>query len=391
MMRQGKPWDLMAWSFAKDRGRPAERNHTKSAVQLEQEAAGTIMLGGGFQAYFKQKRDGSINPWTMAVMEEVAAFCREREAICHKAESIPQFALLYSGEAFYRDHPRPFGNWGVEAIRPLTGNLQCLLEGGSSVEVCMSHHLSGRMAEYGLIVVPEWRWLPDDLRDELAAYAEAGGSLLLISGETAKLFSDELDVTFSGGPAREEPRFLWFQGHMAPFTARYETVKLGKRASVVAQLYPYNDPDFGPAASGVVVSKYGRGRIAATLFPMGRAYLDGASFISRALLSHLGGELFPGQIARVAGSSFVDVAVMRKGEDLCVNLLNTAGPHGDPGINTFDEIPPVGPLTVRIKTPKRPSSVRLEPGGEELEWTYENGEVTAAIDRLEIHAVVAVR
>jgi hypothetical protein len=391
MMRQDKPWDLMAWSFARDRNKPTEGNHTKSAVQLEQEAAAAIMLGGGFQAYFKQKRDGSINPWTMRVMEEVAAFCREREELCHKAESVPQVALLYAGEAFYRDHPRPFGNWGVDAIRPLTGVLHCLLEGGSSVEVCMSHHLSGRMSEYGLIVVPEWRWLPRGLRDELASYAESGGSLLLIGSSTAKLFANELDLTLAGGPGREEPRFLWFDGHMAPFTARYERFELGERATVAAELYPYNDPEVGEATPGVILSTFGSGKIAATLFPMGRAYLDGASFTARKLLSHLAGELFPDRIARVSGSQFVDVAVMRKGGNLSVNLLNTSGPHGDPGIHTFDEIPPVGPLTVKIKSQSRPSSVRLEPGGRELDWTYENGDMSTTIDRLDIHAVIVLR
>ncbi len=89
---QGMPWDLMAWAFA---GRWKDPCHsTKTIPQLQQEAAIVLALGGGFQAYFKQKRDGSIFPWQMKLMAETGAFCRAREAVCHKAEPVPQVALF---------------------------------------------------------------------------------------------------------------------------------------------------------------------------------------------------------------------------------------------------------------------------------------------------------
>ena len=50
------------------------------AVQLEREAAVVLALGGGFQAYFQQKRDGSIHDERMPVMGEVAKFCRARQS-----------------------------------------------------------------------------------------------------------------------------------------------------------------------------------------------------------------------------------------------------------------------------------------------------------------------
>ena len=59
-------------------------------------------LGGGFQAYFTQKRDGSIRDERMPVMAEVAKFCRERQAICHHATQVPQVAVLFSTAAHYR-------------------------------------------------------------------------------------------------------------------------------------------------------------------------------------------------------------------------------------------------------------------------------------------------
>ncbi len=101
LARQGKPWDLMAWSFSTQ---PDRRQ--KTAVQLQREAAVVLALGGGFQAYFKQKRDGSIYDEQMPVMAEVAKFCRARQAVCHHAEAVPQVALLFSTAAHYRKNQR---------------------------------------------------------------------------------------------------------------------------------------------------------------------------------------------------------------------------------------------------------------------------------------------
>ena len=87
LARQGKPWDLMAWSFTTQ---PERRQ--KTAVQLQREAAVVLALGGGFQAYFTQNRDGSVRLEEMPVMAEVAKFCRERQATCHHSEMVPQVA-----------------------------------------------------------------------------------------------------------------------------------------------------------------------------------------------------------------------------------------------------------------------------------------------------------
>ncbi len=178
LARQGKPWDLMAWSFST---KPDRRQ--KSAVQLQREAAVVIALGGGFQAYFKQKRDGSIYDEQMPVMAEVAKFCRARQTLCHRAEAVPQVALLFSTAAHYRKlnglFPRNYGN--------LTAALQTLLENQYSVEVLGEHHLTGRMSQYPLLVIPEWEYLEPKFKDEIVAYVKSGGNLLLI-GKSAGLF-----------------------------------------------------------------------------------------------------------------------------------------------------------------------------------------------------------
>ena len=64
-----------------------------------------LALGGGYQAYFKQDRDGAVrNPAEIDVMAEVARFCRKRQAYCHRSVAVPQIALLYSTAGIIGNH-----------------------------------------------------------------------------------------------------------------------------------------------------------------------------------------------------------------------------------------------------------------------------------------------
>ncbi len=179
---QGMPWDLMAWGFC---GHPKEGGgwSSKTAIQLKQEAAIVLALGGGFQTYYRQKRDGSINGWTMKAMGEVAKFCRARQDVCHRARAVPQIALLYSTAAFYRLNTRLFSPWDG-ALDDMHGTLMCLLDGQGSVEILNEHNLAGRMDEYPLIVVPDWNYLEPAFAKELVAYVRGGGRLLCVGPDS---------------------------------------------------------------------------------------------------------------------------------------------------------------------------------------------------------------
>ncbi len=71
-----------------------------------------------------------------------------------------------------------------------------------------------------------------------------------------------------------------------------------------------------------------------------------------------------------------------------VNLLNLAGPHKSAA--AFDEIPPLGPLRVSIKYPKRPGKVTLQPEGTSLPYEYKNGEIAFILNKLDIHSIIEI-
>ncbi len=382
LARQGVSWDLMAWSFSRslrDQGGSSQ----KSAVQLQREAAIVLALGGGFQAYFKQKRDGSVYDEQIPVMAEVAKFCRARQALCHRAEAVPQVALLLSTAGHYRRinglYPRDLGR--------LSGVLQALLENQHSVEVLGEHHLAGRMPQYPLIVVPEWDSLHPDFRNDLAAYVKDGGKLLLIGPRTAALFAAELDVRPDGQP-KAGSRYLAHRDAMTAVKGAMQDLMPGARAQPFGRLHETNTVD-SPSQPAAVIAPFGKGRVAATCFDLGQDYAASRSVGLRRFVHDLARELFPEPTVEVTGSADVDVALARNHGKLLVNLVNTGGPHQTAGI--LEAIAPVGPLAVTIRQPAKPAGVTLEPGGRPLPFEYRAGEIRLVVPRLEIHEIVAVR
>lgn len=380
LVRQGKPWDLMAWSFTTQPG--AGGSNQKTIVQLQREAAVVVALGGGFQAYFTQKRDGSIREERLPVMAEVVKFCRARQALCHRAQPVPQVALLLSTAGHYRRNNSLFGR----DLGRLSGVLQALLESQQSVEIVGEHHLAGRMAEYPFIIVPEWDYLDPWFQKQLVAYVKDGGSLLLVGPRTAALFQTELGVTLEG-EATARPRFLDHNGAFFPTTGSAQAVKLGAEAVAFGQLRVTNDLKAAsqPAAS---IRPLGRGKIAATYFTLGQDYGRTRRAGTRQFLNDLTRALFPEPMVEVKGSSDVDVWVARNHGKLLVNLVNTSGPHQIEPI--LQSIPPVGPLEVTIRQPTKPAKVTLEPAGKTLPFEYRNGVVRVTVPRVEIHEAIVV-
>ena len=388
MVHQDKPWDLMAWSFTWTDGLYS----TKSVTQLQQEAAVVLALGGGFQAYFPQRRDGSIRRWQMDLMGEVAEFCRARQAICYKARPVPQVGLIYSTNAFYRQNRKLFAAWSGE-LAPLQGILQSLLESQNVVDIVMEHHLANRMQAYPLLIYPEWEYVDPDFKKELLRYVREGGSLLIIGPKAAANFIPELDIKLIGEPV-ETLNGLEHDGWLGGVKSLFQEVELGNKAKPFGKIYnsdPQNANDiYGPYQTAASISRYGKGKIAAIYLNLGERYKNAATSVSRDFLDALMRELFPQPLVEVRGSHNVDVTVNRIDDKLAVNLVNTSGHHADDKVYVFDEIPPVGPLSVIIQTGQRPRKVSLEPGGEDLDYRYRDGKIELTLPSLEIYDIIVV-
>ena len=345
-----------------------------------------MALGGGFQMYFPQRRDGSVREWQYPIMAEVARFCRARQPFCHRATPIPQIGLIHSTGAFYRANHMLFASWGG-ALVPLQGVLQSLLDSQHVVDVVSEHHLAERVSRYPLLIYPEWETIEPAFKHTLVDYVKQGGSLLIVGPRSAGLFQEEIDVRFEGAPVVQVSG-LEFGGHMAGIRSVHQKVTLGARTKPFGSVRLENEAD-GPAEVAASITRLGEGSIAATYLCLGERYATSATTVGRDLLAALVRELIPTPLVEVQGSHHVDVTAMRSGERLLITLVNTAGPHGNATVNVHDDIPPVGPLRVSIRCPG-PASVLLEPGGRNVEHEYRDDRLHVTVPRVAIHDIINI-
>ncbi len=385
LMHQGKPWDLMAWSFGSVA--PDSCRTTKPVAQLQREAACVVSLGGGFQMYFNQRRDGTIREQHLGLMEQVAQFCRERQAICHRAESVPQVALLYSTPALYRSLKRLFAPWHGE-VEGILGTLLALLNNHFHVDVLGEHHLAGRMQDFPLIVIPEWGFLEEPFRRELLSYVRQGGKLLVIGSKAVPLFSKELGIRVQS-EAEKKSRWLEKDGKLAGLAGAGLAFTAGRGARIWARWHESDDLK-SPSHPAAVTRKLGRGEIAGLALDFGARYRFQKTAQAREIFGALVQHLFPNPAVKVEGSHDVDVMVMKKEGRLLINLLNVSGPHDNRDCYTFDEVAPLGPLTLKIQVAARPRRIRLQPEGRRLSFQWKQGTATVVVPRLDIHAVLEI-
>lgn len=380
---QGKPWDLMAWGFSWNGGKMPM--NVKSAVQLEQEAAQIMAMGGGVQFYFQQNRDLSIKPWLATTLSDIATFCRARQQFCHKAKAIHQIALLYPTTSYQKNAPVPYSY----STSKLQGALNLVLDGQHPVEILMEHNLRGKMEEYPMIIIPECDYLDATFVDELKRYARDGGNLLIIGTETAKLFENVLGIK-SLTVVPEDQAFIANGNKIGAVRSSLLSVELQSGAKSVANFYTGSDFRDKGKLIAASVNDFGNGKIAGVYFNAGADYIDYKSPVLRDFISDRIAELFPDQVVKVDGSHLVHVAVNQINNKMYVNLINIAGEHTNPAAIGYDEIPALKDLKVSIKTIKKPAKIVLQPEGQELKFDFQNGVSKVVVSNLPIYSILEI-
>lgn len=327
---QGVPWDLMAWSFAHN---PFPKEQ-KPAAQLKREAAIVLALGGGFQAYYTQNRDGSVRLDELDVMAEVARFARERQPYCHHSVQIPQVALLLSTSSYQHEASSLFPQYKGRS----QGMLQCLLENQYSVDLVSEGTLAPDMSRFPLIVIPEWQQISPVFRDDLVVYAKNGGSLLVVGAETSAQFAELTGIKLQGDKQLTRP--------------------------------------------------LGKGKIGFLPYAVGEEYEKSGSETLRKQVKDAVHELFPNPLVEVKGSPWVDVSVSMLDGKQTVHLVNTSGDHKSAGI--IQSINPIGPLLVSIRCEQKPSKITLQPDGMECDFAYQDGKAILKVDKIEIYDLLVI-
>ncbi|MFA5329330.1 MAG: alpha-amylase family protein [Prolixibacteraceae bacterium] len=383
LAQQGKPWDLMAWGFSWNGGQMPMSN--KSVVQLEQEAAEIIAVGGGIQFYFQQNRDLSLKPWLANTLSEIGAFCRARQSYCHKAKAIPQIALLFPTQSYKHHTTSAFS--GPPAKLP--GTLNALLDNQLSVEVLTESQLSGKSGRYPIIVVPECDYLEPEVLSELRNYVQNGGHLLLIGAQTAGLFANELGIR-SANVIEEKLTFLSAANRLGSVSSPLLDLKLVHDGKVLSNFYDVCDYRYKSKTVASSIKTFGKGEIAAIYFDAGTAYSQYKTFVIRDFIGETIAQFSNNKLIQVEGSHLVHVALNSLNGKTFLNLINVAGESTNQSAIGYDQVPALDNLTVTIPSVTKPSRIILQPEGKELEFTFADGKSKIVVPKLEIHSILEI-
>ena len=252
----------------------------------------------------------------------------------------------------------------------------------------MTHHVLKRAAEYPLLILPEWANIEPELRKSLLEYANNGGSLLIIGPVAAAHFKKELRVQLIGKP-EEKSRWLAHDGWLGLLQSVTQEVKLLNGATAFGKLHE-NDDFITPSTIAASIAPYGKGKISASYINLGERYRKAATPTARRFLDGLVRKLFPRPLVEVRGSQWVDVTLNRLNDRQLINLVNTAGPHADAQVLVHDDIPPVGPLQITIRSPRKPRRILLQPEAKSLPFQFRNGEAMLTLKSLDVHKILEI-
>ncbi len=389
LAQTGKTWDLMAWGF-QDAGTTRIGAVHKPAVQLQQEAAVVLAQGGGFQVYYNPSRAGWFEPAHVEVMRRVGDFCRERQAVSHQWQTVPQIGVLFSRESLYATSGKLFGWWG-KLVDPVRGWLDALTALHYSADVVPDWKLARIVHEYPLMVLPEWAVIGEGVKKTLLEYTAGGGRLVICGAYNAAVFAASAGIRLAGDQPTEQAAWIGGSEVLANLRGPWRDVDAGD-AAVLEQRFPDYDTRSGGKAAAVA-RKYGQGEIVVVPGPLGSVYDGTHAPAVRDLVRRLVGARFR-PLVDVTAPPAVEVVLRRSNGRLAVHLLNSTAMQVAGEYAAIDFIPPVGP--VQVSFPWKPERVEVTPGGARLQPIQAPGRGqnksawTVELPALHIHEIVTL-
>ncbi len=383
---RGKPWDIMLWNGYSAHSTPDSPSTVHPPAVLMQSAAVVLAFGGNVQVYESPPlRDGRLIGWRQDRLGEVGRFVKARRKVCRHTSTLPQIAVLHSEHHLYHKIGGRNLMTSVDT-RPVSGAVYALLENSYGVDILDEWALLPRLRDFPLVVVPEQDESSASMLDALKAYVDDGGRLLVSGSRLGERFGSDF-LGFETDEVVQDKSYAvpaadgavplysaeWRLGH-ATTAEGYGC--LGDGCLVEDRRLPHPAAVFNRVGKGMV------GHVPANLF---RSLRRNRYPLLRQFLGELVAKLLPSPDVRVTAPACVDVVLRQREDAVLVHFINLAN-SGATG-----EIPPVGPLTLRMRLDKKPREVALAFEDGTLDWQWRDGWLTARLDRLAIHAVIVIQ
>ena len=344
-----------------------------------------ISLGGGFQNYITQKKDGSPRMNEIRAMKEVAEFVRPREKYCFRGKAKHQVAILLSAWDRKHESVSLFSRTGYERV---LGTTALLCDAGHSTEIVSEHTIRGKCADYPVLLVPELhKGLAKETIVELMDYAKNGGNLFLMGQTTCKVFAENGAPFCVNDVEKDEYRFFTMDN--ASFGA-----VLGM-CGVQAEASEWHAVSFNKQSADeqnlVEVGPFGKGKIAAVGSDIGMTYMKRTQYLYRVLVRAILDRMYDPIVRIESVEGKLEVTVLEKDGRTMIQLVNGNGDHANPLSATEDFIPACYNAKLAIKLPKKPAKLIQQPCGKELDFVYADGKAYVTIDKIPMHEIIEVQ
>ena len=403
--QEGHPWDLMSWNF-RNAAMGRACYVAKHPIQLMQEAAAVISVGGAYQNYVPQNRDGTPRMWELRSLKALSEFVLERKNFCHRAKQVHQAALFMSTYDRNKESEHLYSRTGYEKTMGLS-SLLCDI--GQSLEIVYEHTLKKHINEYKMIVVPELYYgLEDETVKLLLDYAKNGGNLVITGKKSCHVFAkagapykidEATEFNYIVKPGSENGHNNKTTDHYKPYCFTTDGYRFGAMfspCSIEAENGEVNalfaeKPNFEKSTLSVTVP-YGKGKIVAVGFDIGSQYLSGTQYLHRELMKDITSSLYT-PIVQVKGSlGRIEVSVTEKDGKMMIQLVNAGGTHADSSSASDDYIPPVLDIDLVLSVSTKVNNLILQPEGAELPFKYEtDGKISVSVPRVDIHSIIEVK
>ena len=281
--------------------------------------------------------------------------------------------------------------WNVDAS-PVQGAVFAMLENSYGVDILDEWALLPRLTEFPMIVVPEQTDMSAEMVDALKKYTQEGGALLVSGSGMYNRFGSEF-LGFAGEETENDKCFdipandgsvplfskEWRLGTTTTGTA---LGNIGRGSLLEDKIMP------NPAA---VINQVGKGQVLYVPTALFRDFAHNRYPMTRSFIGEITAKLLPNPVIRVKAPTCIDVTLRQREDEIIIHFVNRiSGIPNTPNNGAIDEIPPVGPIIIRLNMEKAPKNVTSVFDANNADWQWNAGVLTIQVSSVYIHSAVVV-
>ena len=389
LCEQNMPWDLMAWGFYNDPS-PNNVQTIKSVDALCREAAAVISLGGGFQIYNTQNRDGSVRLWEIHELRNISKFLRDREPFLKGCKPFSDIGVLYSDYDMRNKSDRLFYHPGGKD--ETKSAVRLILDSAHSCGILMDYMLTDEyLKDKKTIILPELKYVSEEIKGALLNFAENGGNIIISGYECCKLFEGSLGEIKISGVCEDKAIYIY---NNPRYISQYAVVSANVTEGAGTEILRKcgGNPSGTNETPIITKTSLGKGNIVAIYYNIFEVYYNRPDFYIRNMLSDIIDSLDNDKFIEYKGRKFVDIVPSKKDGKLMISLTNTGGIYSETRLRAYDEIQPLTDIRLIVKTEKEPGSVVLQPENIIPDYKYDpkNKKISVNIDNLHIHSILVI-